>query len=73
MKNKLTFSLLFVFLICLTNAINIATDGLMFDFATMQTAKFYSEMELWRIFTFSFVSNSLEGFVVFVKINLLNR
>lgn len=66
MKNKLTFSLLFVFFICLTNAINVATDGLLLDLVAMQTLKFFSEMELWRIFLFSFVSDSLEGFIVFL-------
>ena len=66
MKNKITFSLLFLFLICLTNAINIATDGLLLDFVAMHTTKFFSEIELWRILLFPFVSASLEGFIIFL-------
>ena len=66
MKNKLTFSLFFVFLFGITNAINLATGGFLFERFAMQTESFFTEMELWRIFTFSFFTHSLEGFALFL-------
>ena len=72
MKNKLSFSLLVVFLAGLTNAVNIAVDGFLFEMFAMQTKEFFADIELWRIFTFPFFTNSVEGFTLFLFTWLLN-
>jgi membrane associated rhomboid family serine protease len=66
LKNKLSLSLLIIFFIGFLNAVNIALDNFLFDIFAMKTKKFFMDIELWRMFTYSFFTNSIEGFALFI-------
>ena len=53
-------------LICLLAAINFATDGLLFQKFAMDTHNFYSQMEVWRVFSMPVWTDSFAGLLLFL-------
>ncbi|MDR0927847.1 MAG: rhomboid family intramembrane serine protease [Ignavibacteria bacterium] len=64
MKHKISFSLFFAFLLGTTNAIDFAFNGALYNLCSLNTAKIFTDLEFWRLFTFQFFSNSPEGLLL---------
>ena len=64
-KQKVTFSLFFALLIGLVNIFDFSTGGTLFARFAISTAKFFTEMEFWRLISYPFFTGTVEGFFLF--------